>query len=149
MDPEVTTTVYYVTRCCWPPVVRAGMGDIGKLWGVLRKGFLEQEVCEWSQEVKMQRNKNHRHSKHIRTSSVTWETPRVAPTATRRGPTRQAHCAHWCGRRMATRPSLGKDLAASVKAEQTRVQPRSQVHKNNGPAHRALDLLRAAPTAAP
>lgn len=31
MDPEVTMTVYYVTRCCWSQVVRAGMGDIGEL----------------------------------------------------------------------------------------------------------------------
>lgn len=149
MDPEVTTAVYYVTRCCWPQAVRAAMGDIGELWGVLRKGFLEEEVCKLSQEVKIRRNTNHRHSKHIRTSLVTWETPRVAATSTRRGPTRQARCARWCGCRPATLPFLGKDPAVSVKAEQTRIQPRSQVHKNNGPGTRALDLLREVRTLAP
>lgn len=115
---------------------------------MLRKDFLEQEVCEWSQEVKMRRNKNHRHSKHVRMSSVTWETPQVAPTATRRGPMRQARCAHWCRHRLATRPFLGKDRAASVKAADMCPSPLPGPQEQR-PGTRALDLLREAPAAAP
>lgn len=46
-------------------VVRAGMGDLQECWGVLRKGFLEEEVCKLSQEVKIRRNRNLRNSKQV------------------------------------------------------------------------------------
>lgn len=53
------------------------MGDIQELWGVIRMGFLEEEVCKLSQEMKIRRHKNHRIKKqvmrHSLTSLVTWE----------------------------------------------------------------------------
>lgn len=64
MDLEVTKAVYYITRWCWPQVIRAGMGDIQELWGIIKMGFLEEEV-KLSQEVKRRRNKNHRNSKQV------------------------------------------------------------------------------------
>lgn len=77
MDLEVTETVYCVTRCCWPQVVRARMGDIQELWGVIRMGFLEEEVCKLSQEMKIRRNKNqeiaNKFMRRSLTSLVPWE----------------------------------------------------------------------------
>lgn len=86
------------------------MGDIQELWGIIRMGFLEEEVCKLSQEMKIRRHKNHRISKQVHETfpniishlGKSRKITRVTPTPTTRAAMRKAHSTNSRGGRRLT-----------------------------------------------